>query len=86
MSVMTDRVKAVLDNMKGSTFTNARALEIVEGFNNSTEGTADEKAQLFMDTLVRIVKQTVRSHKIQEAAAANDASETQAGDDAVTDL
>jgi hypothetical protein len=86
MSLVTDRVKAILDNMKGSTFTAQRALEIVEGFNNSTEGTADEKAQLFMDTLVRIVKQTVRSHKIQAAAAANSASEIQAGDDAVTDL
>ena len=86
MSVITDRVKAVLDNMKGSTFTNPRALEIVEGFNNSTEGTADEKATLFMDTLVRIVKQTVRSHAKQKAAALNDAGEEQAGDDAVTDL
>ena len=86
MSVITDRVKAVLDNMKGSTFTNARALEIVEGFNNSTEGTADEKATLFMDTLVRIVKQTVKSHATQAAAATNEASEQQAGDDAVTDL
>ena len=86
MTVMTDRVKAVLDNMKGATFTNARALEIVEDFNNSTEGTPDEKAALFMDTLVRIVKQTVRSHNIQKAAALNDAAETQAGDDAVTDL
>ena len=86
MTVITDRVKAVLDNMKGSVFTNPRALEIVEGFNNSTEGTADEKAALFMETLVRIVKQTVRSHNVQAAAAANDAAEEQAGDDAVTDL
>jgi hypothetical protein len=39
-----------------------------------------------METLVRIVKQTYRSHTIQAAAAANDAAETQAGDDAVTDL
>ena len=86
MSVITDRVKAVLDNMKGSTFTAPRALEIVEGFNNSTEGTADEKATLFMDTLTRIVKQTVKSHAQQAAAAANDAAEVAAGDDAVTDL
>ena len=86
MSVLTDRVKAILDNMKGSTFTNQRAIEIVEDFNNSTEGTPDEKATLFMDTLVNIVKQTVRSHNIQRAAALNDAAETQAGDDAVTDL
>ena len=86
MSIITDRVKAVLDNMKDSVFTNARALEIVEGFNNSTEGTADEKAALFMDTLVRIVKSTVKSHAKQAAAALNDAAEEQAGDDAVTDL
>ena len=86
MSVLTDRVKAILDNMKGSTFTNQRAIEIVEDFNNSTDGTPDEKATLFMDTLVNIVKQTVRSHNIQRTAALNDAAETQAGDDAVTDL
>ena len=86
MSVITDRVKAILDNMKGSTFTLPRALEIVEGFNNSTEGTPDEKATLFMDTITRIVRQTVKSHAQQAAAAANDAAEQQAGDDAVTDL
>ena len=86
MSVITDRVKAVLDNLKGSPFTNARALEIVEGFNNSTEGTADEKAQQFMDTLVRIVRQTVKSHAQQAAEAANEAAEQQAGENAVTDL
>lgn len=86
MSIITDRVKAVLDNMKGAEFTNLRALEIVEGFNNSTEGTNDEKATLFMDTLVGIVKSTVKSHAIQAAEAANDAAEAAAGDDAVTDL
>ena len=86
MSVITDRVKAVLDNMKGSTFANARALEIVEGFNNSTEGTADEKASLFMDTLVRIVKATVKAHAQQAAADANEAEEIAAGDAAVGDL
>ena len=86
MSVLTDRAKAVLENLKGGTFSNPRALEIIEDFNNSTEGTADEKAQLFLDTLRRIVKQTVRSHNIQKAAALNDAAETQAGDDAVIDL
>ena len=86
MSIITDRVKAVLDNMKGSAFTNPRALEIVEGFNNSTDGTADEKASLFMDTLVGIVKETVKSHATQAAAALNDAAEEQAGDDAVIDL
>ena len=86
MSIITDRAKAMLDAMKGSTFAPARALEIVEGFNNSTEGTADEKATLFMDTITRIVKQTYRSHTIQAASALNDPAEEQAGDDAVTDL
>ena len=86
MTVMTDRVKAVLDNMKGSVFTNPRALEIVEQFNNSTEGTADEKAALFMGTLVRIVKQTVKSHAEQAEDSTHDAAVQQAGDDAVTDL
>ena len=86
MSVITDRVKAVLDNMKGSVFTSARALQIVEDFNNSTEGTADEKATLFMQTLTTIVRSTVRSHNVQKAAALNDAAEEQAGDDSVTDL
>ena len=86
MSAITDRVKSVLDNLKDAPFSNARALEIVEQFNNSTEGTADEKAQQFMDTLVRIVKQTVRSHNIQAAEAANRAAEEAAGDNSVSDL
>jgi hypothetical protein len=86
MSIITDRVKVILDNMKGSTFTNLRALEIVEGFNNSTEGTADQKAIIFMNTLVGIVRATVKSHAQQAAAIANEAEEVAAGDDAVTDL
>jgi hypothetical protein len=86
MSAITDRVKAVLDNLKGSAFSNPRALEIVELFNNSTEGTADEKATLFMDTLVDLIRFRVKTHAQQIAAAANEAAEQQAGDDAVTDL
>jgi hypothetical protein len=66
MTVLTDRAKAVLDNLKGSTFAGARAVEIAEDFIN-------EKA-------------TVRQHNIHKAALANDAAETQAGDDSVTDL
>lgn len=86
MSVLTDRVKAVLDNLKGSAFTNARALEIVEGYLNTTDGTADEKAQAFIDEMTRIIRQTVRRHAIRAAEQANQAAEDAAGDGAVTDL
>ena len=86
MSEITDRAKAVLDNLKGSTFTAPRALEIVQDFNNDDTATADESAQQFIDTLARIVRRTVKSHNEQQAAADYQAAIEQAGDDAVTDL
>ena len=86
MSVLTDRAKAVLDNLKGSTFSGARAVAIAQDFNNDDTATNDETAQQFLDTLANIVKSTVKSHNQQKAAAANEAAEVQAGDDAVTDL
>jgi hypothetical protein len=82
----TDQAKAVLDNLKGSTFAGPRAVEIAQDFINDDTLTNEETAQIFLDTIVNIVKSTVRSHNIQKAAAANDAAENQAGDDAVTDL
>ena len=86
MSALTDRAKAVLDNLKGATFAGARAVEIAQDFNNDDTVTNDETAQQFLDTLANIVKSTVKSHNQQKAAALNDAAEVQAGDDAVTDL
>ena len=86
MTVLTDRVKAILDNLKGSTFTNARALEIVENFNDSTDGTPDEKAVLFMDSLTEFVKKDVRKHVLRQRKIANDAAEQSAANDAVVDL
>jgi hypothetical protein len=86
MTVLTDRAKAVLDNLKGSTFAGARAVEIAEDFINDDTQDNDTTAQLFLDTLANIVKATVRQHNIHKAALANDAAETQAGDDSVTDL
>ena len=86
MSVLTDRAKAVLDNLKGSVFAGPRALEIAQDFINDDTQAADDTAQQFLDTLANIVKSTVKSHRQQAAAAANEAAEVQAGDDAVTDL
>ena len=86
MTVLTDRVKAILDNLKGSTFTNSRALEIVEDFNDSTDGTPDEKAVLFMETLTDFVKKDVRKHVLRQRKIANDAAEQSAADNAVVDL
>jgi hypothetical protein len=86
MSVLTDRAKAVLDNLKGGTFAGARALEIAQHFNNDDTAANDDTAQLFLDTLAGIVRSTVKSHRQQAAAALNDAAEVAAGDDAVTDL
>jgi hypothetical protein len=82
----TDRAKAVLDNLKGATFTGPRAVEIAQDFINDDTLINEETAQIFLDTLVNIVRSTVRSHNIQRAAALNDAAEEQAGDDAVADL
>ena len=86
MSVLTDRAKAVLDNLKGSVFAGTRALEIAQDFINDDTQAADDTAQQFLDTLANIVKSTVKSHRQQAAAAANEAAEVKAGDDAVTDL
>ena len=86
MSVLTDRAKQVLDALKGSVFAGPRALEIAQHFNNDDTATSDETAQQFLDTLANIVKSTVKSHRQQFAAQANEAAEQQAGDDAVTDL
>jgi hypothetical protein len=82
----TDQAKAILDNLKGSVFAGPRAVEIAQDFINDDTLTNEETAQQFLDTLVNIVKSTVRSHNIQKAAALNDAAENQAGDDSVTDL
>ena len=86
MSVLTDRAKAVLDNLKGSVFAGPRALTIAKDFINDDTQTADDTAQAFLDTLATIVRSTVKSHNQQKAAALNEASEVQAGEDAVTDL
>ena len=86
MSVLTDRALACMEAIKGGTFTGGRALEHAQLFINDNTLPNDETAQLFLDTLLRIVKQTNKSHAKQAAAALNDAAEEQAGDDAVTDL
>ena len=89
MSVLTDRVKTILDTMKGATFTNARAFEIVQMFNNSdanTERTVDEEAQLFLSAVTNHVRAVCRRHKLQQLSAANDADEQSGADGAVGDL
>ena len=86
MTVLTDRVKAALDNLKGSAFTNARALEIVEAYTDSADGTTDDKAILFLDELTAHVKKKVRQNVLMQTKRANDAGEQTAADDAVTDL
>ena len=86
MSVLTDRALALMEAIKGSTFTNIRALELAQGFINDDTLTNDETAQIMLDTFLRIAKETIRSHAQQAAADANDAAEIAAGDDAVGDL
>ena len=89
MSVLTDRVLAVLDNAKGVTFTNARAIEIVQLFNNTdenTERTLDQEAELFLACIVNFVRNTARRHKLAQLEAANDAAEQDGADTAVGDL
>ena len=86
MSAITDRAKAVLDALKGSTFTGARAVEIARGFINDDQQTNDVTAQLFLNMLTATVKSTVKSNAQQAAATFNDVAEVQVGDDAVADL
>ena len=89
MSVITDRVKAVLDAMKGGTFTNARAFQIVQLHNNSdenTERTVDEEAALFLQSVTNYVRGVNRRNKLSQLSAANDAAEHEGADDAVSDL
>jgi len=89
MTETTDRVKLLLDTMKGSTFTNERAIEIVKMFNNSgidTERTLDEEAGLFLLAVTNHVRAVCRRHKLLQLEAANDESEQTGADDAVTDL
>jgi hypothetical protein len=89
MSVKTDRVKAILDNMKGGEFTNERAFEIVQLFNNSdenTERTVDEEATLFLQAVTNHVKTVSRRHKLRQLSSANDTMEQSGADDAVSDL
>ena len=89
MSVLTDRVLAVLDNAKGVSFTNARALEIVQLFNNTdetTELTIDQQAELFLACIVNFIRNTARRHKLEQLEAANDTAEQDGADAAVGDL
>ena len=86
MSVLTDRALAMMEAIKGNSFTGPRALELAQGFINNDTLPNDETAQIMLDTFLRIAKETIKSHAQQAAAALNDAAEEQAGDDAVTDL
>ena len=86
MSALTDRALACLEALKGGTFTGGRAVEHAKLFINDDTLTNDQTAQLFLDTLLGIVKSTNKSHAQQAAETANEAGEIQAGDDAVTDL
>ena len=89
MSVLTDRVKLILDTLKGSTFTNARAFEIVQMFNNSdenTERTVDEEAALFLDAVTNHVKAVSRRNRLAQLEAANESDEQTGANDAVGDL
>ena len=86
MSVLTDRALAMMEAIKGNTFTGPRAMELAQGFINNNTLTNDETAQIMLDTFLRIAKETIKSHAKQKANALNVAAVEQAGDDAVTDL
>ena len=89
MTETTDRVKLLLDTMKNAVFTNARAIEIVKMFNNSsvdTERTLDEEAALFLSGVTNHVRSVCRRHKLGELEGANEADEQSGADGAVGDL
>ena len=88
MTAITDRALAAIEAIKGNPFTGARAIEIARDFVNDTGDTLtnDQLAEQFLGNLLQHVKVVVKNNRQAEAAALNDAAETQAGDDAVTDL
>lgn len=86
MSILTDRALALMEAIKGGTFTGPRAVELAQGFINDDTLTNDETAQIMLDTFLRIAKQTIRSHATQASASGHAATDEQAGDDAVGDL
>ena len=86
MSILTDRALALMEAIKGGTFTGARALELAQGFINNDTLTNDETAQIMLDTFLRIAKETIKSHAEQASATGHAAADEQAGEDAVTDL
>lgn len=86
MSELTDRAKAVLDNLKGSTFAPARAAQIAQDFINDDSLTADETAQEFLDGLTAYVRRIVNRNVLRAEAAANESEIQAAGDLAVSDL
>lgn len=85
MTAVTDAT-TVLETLAGRTLDNPTLLRVVEGFINDTSGTAEEKAQQFLDTMIRIVKSTVRSHAETAQRQANDSGVTDAGNIAESDL
>jgi predicted negative regulator of RcsB-dependent stress response len=81
-------IDALVDTLD-KTASGAAKTRIVERFTN-TEGdgslTSEEKAAMFNDTLVQIIRSTVRSHAEQAEAATHAGDVTAAGDTAEADL
>jgi flagellar basal body L-ring protein FlgH len=84
--------KAVLDALADtldSTVSNAAGLRLVERFTD-TEGDAtltnEEKAAMFNDILVNIIRSSVRAHTENAQRAINESAVVAAGDSAEADL
>ena len=86
-----DNAKAVMDALADSidkTVDGPKAMAIVEEFIDQVGGAADNetKAGEFLDTLIRIIRGTGRSHVETAARAANDAAIEAAADAANSNL
>jgi len=88
----SQNAKAVIDALADTldkSVSGAAGLRIVERVTN-TEGdgslTTEEKAAMFNDLLVNIIKSTMRSHVENATRATNDATVIAAGDVAASDF
>ena len=91
MATQTVNAGLVLDALAdsiGKTLTNAQKMTFVERVTNTVGGaqTNEEKATLFNELLVKVIRNTSRTHAMQAEQATYQAQLDQVGQDAISDL
>lgn len=90
MATNVQNASAIMDALADyrgvSALSAARKIEIAEKLTGNTDGTNEEKAGDFLNAVFSMVRYTVRKHAESAQRNANEASVTQAGDDAIADL